>query len=118
MQEKHVTFELAGWLASSPPRLLRHIAFVSMEELQTVLSDLLSLRASSSQLNTSLERLRGVLTAIALETGLRDGSSITKAGFLQLQESFLHNGELYRCGDAAILHWSGQHADFTYSTFV
>lgn len=63
-----------------------------MEELQTVLSDLLSLRASSSQLNTSLERLRGVLTAIALETGLRDGSSVTKAGFLQLQESFLHNG--------------------------
>lgn len=63
-----------------------------MNELQSVLSDLLSLRASSSQLNNALDRLRGVLTAIALETGLRDGSTITKAGFLQLQESFLHNG--------------------------
>jgi len=69
-------------------------AQAQMDQLQAVLSDLLSLRASSSQLNSALDRLRGVLTSIALETGFRDGSTITKAGFLQLQESFLHNGRL------------------------
>jgi len=88
-KHKHVMMWVeAVFLPSTRDRLI-----TQMDELQGVLSDLLSLEASSSQLSNALDRLRGVLTAIALETGLRDGSTITKAGFLQLQESFLHNGE-------------------------
>jgi hypothetical protein len=75
---------------------------VMEEELQGVLSDLLSLKASSSQLNSSLEKLRGVLTSIALETGpaqheIEDGlTKWTRAGFLAMQDSSMYNGEQYR----------------------
>lgn len=59
-----------------------------MDSIPSSLSELLSLKSSSTQLNHALTRLNTCLATIALDLG----DSASRSTFTKQQESFLHNG--------------------------
>lgn len=66
-----------------------------MHDIQQTLSDLLSLKSTSTQISDALSKLNASLTRLAL--GLADSSSgdaIEAASFIAAQDGFVQNGEL------------------------